>query len=69
MKAQLITIKDGIISRYLMMTKPIRKWKTRIKVFKILGKIYRIVIGILGPVMSIYLMVDGFLNKDDDVKA
>lgn len=63
MSTALISIKDNIIEHYLRLTKPIRRWKTRIKVFKVLGKIYRIVIGILGPAMSIFLMVDGFMNK------
>ncbi len=44
---------------------PIKKWKKRIKYIKRIKKAGKAFIKILGPSISIFLMVDGFLSKDE----
>lgn len=50
--------------KYKQTIKPFVKWRRRIKGVKIIKKVFGIIIVILGPAMSIFLTVDGFLNKD-----
>ena len=61
--------KQLIKTRYKTITKPIVKWRRRLKAFQIIKKVFSIIIAVAGPVMSIYLMVDGFINKDKPGKA
>lgn len=56
------------MDRIRKLIKRIKRGKRLIKVLKVISKIWKIFIAILGPAMSIFLMVDGILNKDDSVK-
>ncbi len=47
----------------------IKKWIRRIKRLSKIQRILKLIIGILGPVMSMYLMADGFMNKDKETEA
>jgi len=39
-----------------------------IKKLMIIRQVLKVIISILGPVMSIYLMVDDFMNKDKQIE-
>lgn len=56
------------MERIQKLIKRIKRGKKLIKFLKVVAKIWKIFIAILGPAMSIFLLVDGFLNKDDSVK-
>lgn len=47
------------------MYKRIKRMRKGYKIAKGIGKGFNILIAIAGPAMSIFLLVDGFLNKDD----
>jgi len=42
----------------------IKKWIKRIKRVVKIQQILKVIISILGPVMSMYLLADDFMNKD-----
>lgn len=57
-----------MLERIKNIKKKIVKWRRLFKFLAIIGKIWHIVIAIAGPAMSIFLLVDDIINKDNPYK-